>query len=253
MSEARDYALAAVLFALVVAHSWVPWRIRRRPTVDPLGSYDRATIMLGTIAAAGLLLNEVAFPGAADGVRESLASHWPPALIAVWGGASSAAQAATLLLAGVAGVALPATAVFVSGRPRRRRRGVAGRGSNGGRLRMAWCAVAEEMLWRGAAPLSLSMAGLPLVLAVAVVLVAFVAVHVPSARWRSIPYVAVAGTTFTGVAALGGLPAACVAHVTHNVAVAALRGGGGRPRPPASRDVGQAPALSRARRWDASP
>ncbi|MCK2243128.1 MULTISPECIES: type II CAAX prenyl endopeptidase Rce1 family protein [unclassified Crossiella] len=136
----------------------------------------------------------------------------------------------------VAGVALPMTAAWLSGKPL----SLARKGLPAGELlRLTLCAAAEELLWRAGAPELLTRFGLPAPAATGLALVGFALLHLPGGGPRRLPYHLVAGAVFTAAAATGGLAAAIACHLAHNLTLATA--GPRRPPAPAARAL---PAVS---------
>ncbi|MFI9821081.1 type II CAAX prenyl endopeptidase Rce1 family protein [Streptomyces sp. NPDC052013] len=230
---------AADLLALgaVAAHAAVPWLLRSARSRDRLRHYDRATMLLALCAAAAVASGTA--PGTAWPVPFTAGPPWHPAMA---------------LVAAVAGAALPWTAARCGGRVLRRRAARPGT-ALGSRIanaaHLAGCAAGEEMLWRLVGPLALTAVGAPPALAAAACLTGFCLLHPPNSGWRSLPYVAVAAGLFTAAAALGGLPAAILAHIAHNTVLACCTS---VPRETtgaeAGATAGEVPRLPAPNTWD---
>ncbi len=213
--------MTGLAVVLVLLHSAVPWSLRWRPTRDPSRTYDRATTVLGGL---GLVVVGAAGWGGAP-------LPWP------W-------AAAAVVLAAVGGATLPFGTAWVAGvRLRRGSRAP----TPAGYARLTACAAAEEVLWRCAGPAVLVIAGVPLLVALLVMLLGFLSLHVPKNGVRAVPYLAVVGGVLTAGAAVGGLAAAAAAHTAHNVAVVShevVRSSPSRHRDPRRADAVATPIVS---------
>ncbi|RZQ62518.1 type II CAAX prenyl endopeptidase Rce1 family protein [Amycolatopsis suaedae] len=196
----------AVLLVVLAAHLALPWVLARlarrsgeRRAVAVLRQhgtavYGYATTVLGTLALI-VLSGQTAVPWW---------QNWPVSVAA----------------AGI-GVVLPLLSARLAGKPLRpfaRPLPPAGE-----LVPMVTGVAAEEVLWRLAAVTVAVHFGLPLAVAVVLAVAAFAVLHVPASGPRAVPYQTVFGLLLTGIALTGGLLAALVCHLAHNLTLACAR------------------------------
>ena len=115
------------------------------------------------------------------------------------------------------GALLPCIFWWASGRSIRRRR----RATELATLPAA--AISEEVLWRAAAPLLLIYWGLPDIMALALSALGFIALHYRKNNGLSgLAYMAILTAILWGAALLGGILAAIIVHIFHNLVLAAF-------------------------------
>ncbi|MCO1574610.1 CPBP family glutamic-type intramembrane protease [Crossiella sp. SN42] len=220
-------AAVGLLAVLVAAHLALPWclgLLARGRAAGLTLAVRRAPVRVYGLATTAL--------GAAAAVVLTAARAWPPAAHPV------AAAGAGL----VVGAGLPLLASALA----RRRSGAAGRRWRprlSGLPLQAAAAVAEELLWRAAAVLALTAAGLPWLVAAALSVAGFTVLHLPRHGRRGLPYLLVLALVLTALAESAGLLAAAAAHVAHNAVLAA------RPPPEAAPAPATVPELPPSRDW----